>query len=151
MGFPLFSRASEQSRPPLQWTMSRALETKHHSSIVPTTVKMTVVPMREQESSVRIVVKFSGSSWSVALGWFFGLIVRNYEVPMVTQGGAGMTFGRSGTGPGMDHFYPEIREREWNEETHSKNWGTEREWEKTFPKFRNGKGMKKSFVAHPCN
>lgn len=56
MGFPLFSRASEQSRPPLQWTMSRALETKHHSSIVPTTVKMTVVPMREQESSVRIVM-----------------------------------------------------------------------------------------------
>ena len=50
---------------------------------------------------------------------------------MVTQGGAGMTFGRSGTGPGMYNCNPEIREREWNEKN-------------PFPKFGNGKGMKKS-------
>ena len=42
-----------------------------------------------------------------------------------------MTFGRSGTGMGMDNSIPEIREREGN----GKN---------TFPKFGNGKGTKKS-------
>ena len=41
-----------------------------------------------------------------------------------------MTFGRSGTGTGMDSSIPEIREREGNEK-------------KPFPKFGNGKGMKK--------
>ena len=42
-----------------------------------------------------------------------------------------MTFGRSGTGTGMDNSIPEIREREGN----GKN---------AFLKFGNGKGMKKS-------
>ena len=42
-----------------------------------------------------------------------------------------MTFGRSGTGTGMNNSIPKIRERDGN----GKN---------TFPKFGNGKGMKKS-------
>ena len=42
-----------------------------------------------------------------------------------------MTFGRSGTGTGMENSIPKIREREGNEK-------------KPFPKFGNGKGMKKS-------
>ena len=42
-----------------------------------------------------------------------------------------MTFGRSGTRTGMDDSIPEIREREGN----GKN---------TFPKFRSGKGMRRS-------
>ena len=41
-----------------------------------------------------------------------------------------MTFGSSGTGTGMDDSIPEVREREGNEK-------------KPFPKFGNGKGMKK--------
>ena len=42
-----------------------------------------------------------------------------------------MTFGRSGTGMGMENSFPKIREREGYEK-------------KPFPKFVNGKGMKKS-------
>ena len=41
-----------------------------------------------------------------------------------------MTFGRSGMGTGMDNSIPEIREREGNEKN-------------TFPKFGNGKGIRK--------
>ena len=48
----------------------------------------------------------------------------------VFQGWAGMTFGSSGTGTGMDNSIPEVREREGN-------------WKNPFPQFGNGKGMKK--------
>ena len=41
-----------------------------------------------------------------------------------------MIFGSSGTGTGMDNSIPEVREQEGN-------------GKKTFPKFGNGKGMKK--------
>ena len=55
-----------------------------------------------------------------------------------------MTFGRSGTGTGMDNSIPEIREREGIGKKHIPKI---REWEgnekKPFPKFGNGKGMKK--------
>ena len=43
-----------------------------------------------------------------------------------------MTFGRSGTGTGMDNSIPKVREREGNEKN-------------LFPKFGNGKGMKKIY------
>ena len=48
-----------------------------------------------------------------------------------TQGWAGMTFGSSGTGTGMDNSIPEVQEREGN-------------WKNPFPQFGNGKGMKKN-------
>ena len=73
------------------------------------------------------------------------------------QGWAGMTFGSSGTGTGMDNSIPEVREREGNwknpfpqfgngkgmKKNHSQNSGMGREWKNLFPKFGNGKGMKK--------
>ena len=75
----------------------------------------------------------------------------------ILQGWAGMTFGSSGTGTGMDNSIPEVREREGNwknpfpqfgngkgmKKNHSQNSGMGREWKNLFPKFGNGKGMKK--------
>ena len=75
----------------------------------------------------------------------------------MNQGWAGMTFGSSGTGTGMDNSIPEVREREGNwknpfpqfgngkgmKKNHSQNSGMGREWKNLFPKFGNGKGMKK--------
>ena len=78
--------------------------------------------------------------------------------PSWYQGWAGMTFGSSGTGTGMDNSIPKVREREGNwknpfpqfgngkgmKKNHSQNSGMGREWKNLFPKFGNGKGMKKS-------
>jgi len=86
-------------------------------------------------------------------------ILDKYEGLKTTyQGWAGMTFGHSGTGTGMDNSIPETREWEGNgkntfpkfgngrgmKKSHSQNSGMGREWKNWFPKFGNGKGMKKS-------
>ena len=55
-----------------------------------------------------------------------------------------MTFGRLGTGTGMDNSIPEIRERKGNGKKHlPKVQEREGNEKKPFPKFGNGKGMKK--------
>jgi len=88
------------------------------------------------------------------------LMVNGPPLPrqcILMQGWAGMTFGSSGTGTGMDNSIPEVREREGNwknpfpqfgngkgmKKNHSQNSGMGREWKNLFPKFGNGKGMKK--------
>ena len=55
-----------------------------------------------------------------------------------------MTFGRSGTGTGMDNSIPEVREREGNGKNPFPKLTNGKGMKKTFPKFGNGKGMKKS-------
>ena len=68
-----------------------------------------------------------------------------------------MTFGSSGTATGMDNSIPEVREREGNgkkpfpkfgngkgmRKKHSQNSGMGKECKNLFPKLGNGKGMKK--------
>ena len=63
----------------------------------------------------------------------------------LVQGWAGMTFGRLGTGTGMDNSIPEIWNGKGMEKTHSQNSGMGGEWTKTFPKFGNWKEMKKIY------
>ena len=85
------------------------------------------------------------------------IVLQIYLLYNLSQGWAGMTFGSSGTGTGMDNSIPEVREREGNwknpfpqfgngkgmKKNHSQNSGMGREWKNLFPKFGNGKGMKK--------
>ena len=49
-----------------------------------------------------------------------------------------------GTGRAWKKSITTIQEREGNETNQSHHLGTGREWKKAFPKFGNGKGMKKS-------
>ena len=64
--------------------------------------------------------------------------------PAIFQGWAGMTFGSSGMGTGMDDSIPEVWEREGNGKKPFPKFGNKKEWKKAFPIFGNGKGMKKS-------
>ena len=55
-----------------------------------------------------------------------------------------MTYGRSGTGTGMDNSIPKLSEgREWKK-TIPKIWGQEGNRKNPLPYFGNGKGMTKS-------
>ena len=94
--------------------------------------------------------------WAIFL-FYFSLKVSVVLPKSKRQGWAGMTFGSTGLGTGMDNSIPEVREREGNwknpfpqfgngkgmKKNHSQNSGMGREWKNLFPKFGNGKGMKK--------
>ena len=54
-----------------------------------------------------------------------------------------MTFGSSRTGTGMDNSNPEVRDQERNGKNPFPKFGNGKGIKKTFPKFGNGKGMRK--------
>ena len=123
-------------------------------------------------SVLRVLSRFQLTNWTnrtilifPLLRFYLGIsfplndrvLFQNEIKRRAIQGWAGMTFGSSGTGTGMDNSIPEVREREGNwknpfpqfgngkgmKKKHSQNSGMGREWKNLFPKFGNGKGMKK--------
>ena len=96
--------------------------------------------------SCRMTTKWNVEGWNEII----------LDVCSEMQGWAGMTFGSSGTGTGMDNSIPKVWEREENGKTHSQNSRTGkeckkkqshksrtgREWTK-IPNFKNRKGTKK--------